>query len=157
MARPKKVKEIKHYTIDKESKSIVILKKDLFAISNDEKEEISFYEGIGYNVELLTELPTPKKKTFTIKKAEQYIINNANSKLKTFRAFKKDADKLADKYKELYKAFKEETGEKKPTEAQLKKARTEMVVAERDAYKEMKLWFIDQFGKEAYDEVRLEY
>lgn len=151
MARKKK--EIKHYQIIDDK--IVMEEKDIVNLSETEHKEIAFYsKTLGY--ELVYIEPEPKKKNyFTVEKAEKYLKKDKEG-LKKFKAFKKDADRITEEYKELKKAERD-GGKDKPDKTKVNEARKAMVTAQRSAFLAQKEWFKDTYGIEEYDRVRKEY
>lgn len=152
MARKKK--EVEHFQIV--DGKILMEEKDIPNLSESENTKISFYvKTLGY--ELLFIEPEPKKKNyFTADKAERYLKKKDKAGLKTFKDFKKEADKLTAEYKELKKAEKA-GGKDKPEEAKVKEAQKAMISAQKDAFIAQKKWFKESYGIDEYDKVRKEY
>ena len=144
MARKKK--EIKHYQLIDEK--VVMEEKDIANLTESEHVEIAFYvKTLGY--ELVYIEPEPKKKNyFTVEKAEKYLKKDKEG-LKKFRAFKKNADKLTEEYKDIKKTSEDQ--------AKIKEAQKAMITAQREAFIAQKEWFKDTYGLEEYDKVRKEY
>lgn len=151
MARPKKKKpSLKHFNIDTQNKQIVVLRDDLKYLTEEEYQEIKVYEKLDYKLVILEEKPKVKKITFTYDKAVLYIKKNHKKDLPTFESFKEEANKLTEEYKKL-----KESGNASAEE--LKEARTNMVMAQRDAFTKQKEWFKAEYGEEVYKDVRLYY
>lgn len=151
MARKKKVKApLKHFSIDDYNKEIIIVRDELPNLQDFENDEIKLYQNLGYKINIIEEKVTPKKKTFTYEKAVKYLRKNHKNELPVFNEFKAEANKLSEAYKELKKSGNASAEE-------LDKARAEMIIAQRNAFKEQKEWFKAKYGEEAYKEVRLYY
>lgn len=144
-----------------------ILTTDVVALVADAKaaEKVKAYRALGYDVVEVKPEPAKRKKrkTFKAGKAEAYIKAYDKNKLKKFQAFKADADKLAAKYKELVAAAKaakaedatEEVKAAAPSEKELKAAQKEMIKAERSAFTEQRKFFIEEYGEDEYNAVRM--
>lgn len=145
MAKKKKV--IQHYKV--EDGKILMEKKDIPNLTKEENDEIAFYvKTLGF--ELLFIEPEPKKKNyFTVEKAEKYLKKKDKEGLKKFKDFKKDADKLTTKYKDVKKNSEDE--------AEIKNAQKAMITAQREAFIAQKNWFKDTYGIEEYDKVRKDF
>lgn len=151
MARKKK--EIEHFRII--DNKVVMEEKDISNLTESENTKIAFYvKTLGYDLVFVE--PEPKKKNyFTADKAEKYLKKD-KAGLKTFKDFKKDADKVTEEYKELKKAEKA-GGEDKPDGSKVIEAQKAMITAQRDAFLKQKEWFKNTYGIEEYDKVRKEY
>lgn len=146
-----------------EGKEILILKKDLSKLTSSDHEQIAFYVNtLGFVVKFTD--PEPKKKNyFTIEKAIAYIKEHDKKSLTEFNDLKAEANKLAEKYKELNAAAKkakaedatEEDKENAPKEEDLKAAQTAQIKAQRQAFSNQKDYFIKKYGEEAYITVRM--
>lgn len=151
MARPKKKTPLfKHFTVDTQNKQIIVIRDNLKYLTDEEYQEIKVYEKLDYKLVILEEKPKVKKITFTYDKAVSYIKKNHKKDLTTFESFKEEANKLTEEYKKL-----KESGN--VSDEELKEARTNMVMAQRDAFTKQKEWFKAEYGEEAYNEARLNY
>ena len=144
-----------------------ILTTDVVALVKDEKvaEKVKAYRALGYEVvEIEPEkAKKSKRKTFKAGKAEAYINAYDKKSLKEFQDLKANANKLAAKYSSLVAAAKaalaeNATAEEKeaaPNEADIKAAQKKMITAQRDAFTKQRKFFIDKYGEEEYNAVRM--